>query len=401
MNLLNNAFSFSFFFIGLNTAFFIFREAFLPLRVVYTLCVLYIAIRALYLLISRKESFSKSVLLGKYFIYVFSLLLSIGFSVAFFLQNVLSSIAILLLAIAFLKKANLKEYNSFFLGYKISLVINFIYAGIELLLLLVFNVQINQFLFFALNITDVTNVAEFGRISGLIWDPFLLGIFCATSFFIFKSKIAKIYILVILFFSGSRSGQVGFLIALIYYYYPLFINERKVILAFLIVFLVIPFLPAFIENTRFFDITNATISEGEMRRREYYTFIPKIWASDENPLRFFLGGAPLYTGARFYYANVDSVTRRTIARNDWAIESDWSGILLGRGIIGFLYYLYIFLMIILNQKCRILTAMSIAILFSGIGYNYSLAIFINFILFFASSFHLRLENKNLKSEVVQ
>jgi hypothetical protein len=124
------------------------------------------------------------------------------------------------------------------------------------------------------------------------------------------------------------------------------------------------------------------------RRIEYVTFIPKIWTSDNSPLNIFLGGAPFYSGARFYFSQLKSDTNDTSTTEKWIIESDWSGIVLGRGVISFVYYLYIFLMIMLNQKNRKLKAISISILFAGIGYNYDLAIFINFILYFSSSFYV-------------
>jgi hypothetical protein len=44
---------------------------------------------------------------------------------------------------------------------------------------------------------------------------------------------------------------------------------------------------------------------------------------------------------------------------------------------------------ILNQINRKLKAISLAILFAGIGYNYDLAIFTNYILFFTSSFYVK------------
>jgi hypothetical protein len=132
------------------------------------------------------------------------------------------------------------------------------------------------------------------------------------------------------------------------------------------------------------------------RRIEYVTFIPKIWEVDNTPLNIFLGGAPFYSGARFYFSRLKSDTKDTSTTEKWAIESDWSGIVLGRGVISFIYYLYIFLMIMLNQKNRKLKAISLSILFAGIGYNYDLAIFINYILFFASSFYINPDKLSIK-----
>jgi len=393
---MRNKFSYSFFFIGLNTSFYIFREVFLPLKIVYILCNVYIAVRALYLLIMQKEYFSKNILLGKYFIFFLSLLLTYSFSNEYFFNNLISGISIFLISIAFLKKTNVIEFNSFFIGYKISLAINFIYSGFELILLLVYNISINQFLFEALNITGVQNVSKVGRISGLIWDPYLLGIFCATSFFIFKNKIIKIYIIIILYYSGSRSGYLGFLAACLYYYYPIFINDRKIIFALIIILFSLVITPIFITNTRFGKVGNQN-NVGEKRRLEYFTLIPQIWESDNTFLHPLIGGAPLYTGARFYYSKVESITKKSmsILKDKWSIESDWSGILLGRGLMGFIYYLYIFFIILLKQKNRKLKAISVSIFFAGVGYNYDLAIFVNYILFFASSFNLYSKNRNM------
>jgi hypothetical protein len=288
------------------------------------------------------------------------------------------------MAITFLKKTNMIEAYSFFSGYKISLIINFIYAGLELIFLLIFKISLNQRLLPFLGFIDKQDVSSYGRISGLLWDPFLLGIFCATGFFIFKNNCLKIYLLILLYYSGSRSGQIGLLIAIIYYYCKYFFSYRRVALLFFAVIILAILVPRFIDFDRGFHGT----SKLGNRRIEYVTFIPKIWQTDYSPLNVLLGGAPWYSGARFYFSQLKSDTNDTSINEKWAIESDWSGILLGRGIIGFFYYFYIYIVIILNQKNRKIKAISLVVFFAGIGYNYDLAIFINYILFFSSSFYI-------------
>jgi hypothetical protein len=172
-----------FFYIGFNAGFFVFREAIFLIKVTYIICNVFVALKALYYLLMNKEKYSNNVIIGKCYIFIFSLLLAVTYSINFFIQNLVASASIFLMAIVFLKKTNIIEAYSFFLGYKISLIINYIYAGFELIFLLFFKISINQTLFWVLGFTDV-QVGS--RISGLVWDPYILGIFCATGFFFLK-----------------------------------------------------------------------------------------------------------------------------------------------------------------------------------------------------------------------
>jgi len=380
---MNKLINFSFFFIGLNSCFFIFREVFFPLKIVYTACLFFLAIRILFIP-WNKSFYSKNILLGKFAIYFISLVVSISYSASFFFNNLSTSYSILFLACIFLFKTNNNEFKYFFYGYKISLIINFIYAGFELLFLLSYNISITSILIGLLGFHDRQDVSIYGRIAGLMWDPYLLGIFCATGFFLFKSNALRLYILVLLYYSGSRSGQIGLLAGLVYYYSINFKYKSKLVKSSCIVIGVFLIASQFIDFKRGFG---GTSKDGD-RRLEYVTYIPQIWDTDETFINTIIGGAPMYSGGRFWYSNLNSATNRTIKRDDWIIESDWSGILLGRGIIGFLYYLLIYIMIIANQKDRNIKAICLCIFFAGIGYNYDLAIFINFILYFASSYYL-------------
>ena len=373
-----------FFYIGLSTSFFIFREAFFIIKVTYIACNVFVALRSLHLLLICKDNYSNNVLMGKYLIFTFSLFLAATYSIGFFTQNLVASVSIFLMAITFSKKTNMIEAYSFFLGYKISLIINFIYAGLELFFLLFFKIGLNQMLLPFLGFIDKQNAFLSGRISGFLWDPYLLGILCATGFFLFKNNYIKLYLLILLYYSGSRSGQVGLVAAVVYYYSKYFFSYRRVVLLFFAIIILVFLTPRFIDFNRGFHGT----SKYGNRRIEYVTFIPKIWQTDTSPLNIFLGGAPFYSGARFYFSQLKSDTNDTSTNEKWAIESDWSGSILGRGVIGFFYYFYIFVIILLNQNNRKLKAVSLTIFFAGIGYNYDLAIFINYILFFSSSFYI-------------
>ncbi|GHT70794.1 hypothetical protein FACS1894110_22880 [Spirochaetia bacterium] len=117
--------------------------------------------------------------------------------------------------------------------------------------------------------------------------------------------------------------------------------------------------------------------------------------TDKTVLNMLLGGAPALTGARFRYSGLKSNVNDTSVDADWSIESDWSGIILGRGIIGLLYYFYVFFVIFKNQKDTKVIALCLTILFAGIGYYYDTAIFINYILFFAASFHINFKKNKI------
>ena len=381
-------------FIGLNTSLFIFRDAFSVVKFIYTASIVLFAMTSI-----TKVYFGKAVGNGLYFIkiltFILSLLLSLNYSMDFFIANFTGLFSLFLLAVMFLSKSSYEELDAFIAGYKLSLLIDFIYAGIQLVIILCTGININNFLLFYIGHTSSIDAKMSTRIAGLCWDPYLLGMFCATGFFLFKSKIFKLYILILLYFSSSRAGQVGWFAAFCFFYWK---NIRRWLTPrrFALVSFCFLFLPLLLPKV--FDALDFGRGFNKKsvgwRRVEYIIDIPRIWEADESIFPVLFGGAPYYTGARFYYSEIESMTNATIRRPLWTIETDWPGTILGCGIIGFIVYVLLYVHVLLHSKNKILKALCLAIFVGGIGYQYNLAVFSNIIFAFA------LCALDLKSEII-
>ena len=149
------------------------------------------------------------------------------------------------------------------------------------------------------------------------------------------------------------------------------------------------FIPSFI-NALDFDRGFSRKSQG-WRRVEYITKIPEIWKEDNSPFLAIFGGAPAYTGARHVLTSVDSMAKKDSLRLGkekgiyWTVETDWFGILVGRGIFGFIVYLSLYLYIVFSKVNRKNKAVAIAVLMAGVGYYYDTAIFSMFTIYFAGT----------------
>lgn len=375
-----------FFYIGLNSTLNIFRDSIGSIYILYVLSMGGLACCSLVQLFFLEKKIGEWPFYLKIFSIIISLLVSYIYGINFMMENLIGLSSIFLLAIIFIVKPQRIELEYFIKGYKYSLLIDFIYATIQLLVLLSTNMNINGYLYSFLNIDRDASWET--RIAGLCWDPYLLGMFCATGFFLFKSKWVKIWILVLLFFSYSRAGQVALLGGGVYYYYPI-IKKKLSIRNFAFFLLCLSVLLLFL-----FPIIFAKLDFGRgftkesvgWRRVEHYTYFPKIWSNDKSIMQPLFGGAPYYSGARFYYSEVDSMCKRTISRYDWMIESDIAGILWSRGILGFFVHLFIYMYTIVKSRYRLLSTLAVVIFFGGIGYNYDLAIFTNMIVLFVMNY---------------
>jgi lipoprotein signal peptidase len=69
----------------------------------------------------------------------------------------------------------------------------------------------------------------------------------------------------------------------------------------------------------------------------------------------------------------------------WCVETDWFGLLLGRGIFGILVYISLFLRILTKKVNRTNKAIALAIFVGGVGYLYDSAIFTSFMLYFCAT----------------
>lgn len=386
---------FLFWFIGFNAAFFIFRDAFSIVKLAYTVSILLLALLSLYRLFIYKKAGCPVFFLKMFSIVMALLLCCWQYNSDFFIREIIGTASLFLMWGIFSYYPTDDECYSYLRGYKLSLIIDYIYAGIQLFILLFFNVNITDYLLFYIGHSSEIPFRVSTRIAGLCWDPYVLGIFCATGFFLFKAKIIRLYILVLLYYSSSRAGQLGLLAGCVFYYWKDLkrkLNMRNIWIFFLVLSF-IPLVTPFMVKTLNLDRGFSRQSSG-WRRVEYIVCFPEVLATDKSIFPAIFGGAPVNSGARFYYSEIPTVTNTESRTPYWGIETDFFGTLYGRGIFGFLIYLYFYFYIFLHSHNKLLKALSACFFAAGFGYYFEFAIFSNFILFFALN-----KKKNEVSEV--
>lgn len=390
---------FCFFYIGLMTGLMIFRNVIHVLGLLYNLCVAYLAVRSIWICVQDKCLLTIWPFRFKILALCLSLTFSLCFSVEFFAKNLVALASQFLMCFIFLKIPSERETKSFIKGFKIVLAINYAFALLQLIIIKIYKVNIFYYLGFYLGLYDSASLAEtsVSRITGLIWDPYVLGMFCAIGFFLFKKRWMKILIIVLLFFSYSRSGEVGFVAAFCYWIYPDLkkILKRQHLALPLMLLLFVPFLFLLPKALDKMDFSRGFSRESQgWRRIEYITKIPEVWAEDNNPFLAIFGGAPFYTGARYMFTSVDSMAKtdqQRLSGGDeekavcWVVETDWFGLLIGRGIFGLLAYLSLFFYIFKMNIARTNKAVAMAVFIAGVGYYFDSAIFACFMVYFAGS----------------
>lgn len=330
--------------------------------------------------INRKTNF---IFLCRVLALVCAILASIFYSSDFFNRTLQESISTICLFIICLNNVNENEVNAFLDGYKISVIINFIYCIFQAIFH-IWGIEINSLLYKAINldyygrymeILSRESITATSRVSGLIWDEYTIAMFCVTCFFLFENKLLKAISIIILVLSQSRAGLLACFASFAYYFWPK-VKRKK---TFLFAMIAIPVFLILVLN--YVDLSRGFVKNSAgWKRIEYITLLPDVITFDHNPVTLFFGGSPAYTGAKFYLSQTKSVTNLYNRNPFWSIESDFLGILYGQGIFGFIVYLLFFGFIIKNQKIRKYKAIAIAIFAGGIGYNYYYAVFANMLL---------------------
>lgn len=359
---------------------------------------IYLAFRSLWICLYKKSSLSAWPFRLKLLAICLSLTFSLCFSVEFFAKNLVALTSQFLMCFIFLKKANRNEISSFIKGFKVVLAINYIFATIQLVIIKVYGVNIFYYLGFYLGLYESASSAttQVSRITGLIWDPYVLGMFCAIGFFLFKKVWTKLWILVLLYFSYSRAGEVGFVAGFCYWILPRLkrIFKKDFFALPFALLLCVPFFSFLPKALDAMDFNRGFSRDSQgWRRVEYITKIPEIWAEDNNPFLVIFGGAPFYSGARFMFTPVDSFTKNEtilLSGGDeeklyyWTVETDWFAILIGRGIFGLFAYLSLFFYIFKMKISRTNKAIAMAVFIAGVGYYYDSAIFSCFMIYFCA-----------------
>ena len=118
--------------------------------------------------------------------------MSFAVSIEFLSRTLAAALPVILLYMAKLKQPIEGEYNSFILGLKQAILIDLIYAvfqGIGMLK----GIDINHILFTVLNMSEdliaQSDLAfRYHRLTGMIWDPFVIGMFSVICFYFFHHK---------------------------------------------------------------------------------------------------------------------------------------------------------------------------------------------------------------------
>ena len=293
------------------------------------------------------------------------------------------------------------EIIKFYKGLKIGVFINLVWATLELILWNLGKIRLNEIIFEKilgynvghtwLNTKFVFNY-EMIRVCGFAWDPSFLGVLSVLGVFIFKNKYLKLYSLFILFNTYSRSGQVALIFTFLSVNFITKlkkINYKKIIQLIIVIILGISIVNYFIGTTK-----NSHI--GDKRRLQYYFSAIESTYINKNIFLFLWGGSPFKTGNPLYL-NKSLQEKTLLSKNmtvGWRIESDWAGILTGRGWLNFLLYLYIHIYVLFVCKNKDLKNITMIFLFAGIGYTYENSIVINlFLIYFYNNFKRRQNNE--------
>lgn len=391
--------AFCFSYVGLMSGLFIFRNIFKPLGILYNLSIVFLAIRSFWLCLKARKTLTIWPFRFKLLALCLSLIFSLCFSTEFFARNLVALTSQFLMCFIFLKIPEKYEIQAFIKGFKIALAINYIFAVIQFAIIKMYGINIFYYLGFYLGLYDSVNLAEVetARITGLIWDPYVLGMFCAIGFFLFKKIWIKFLAVFLLYFSYSRAGEVGFAAAFCYWILPKLkrIFKKDYFALPFALLLCVPFFSFLPKALDAMDFNRGFSRDSQgWRRVEYITKVPEVWAEDNNPFLAFFGGAPFYSGARYLFSSVDSMIKDDVIRKAggdeeklfyWTVETDWFAILIGRGIFGLFAYLALFICIFKMKIARINKTIAMAVFIAGVGYYYDSAIFSSFMVYFAGS----------------
>ena len=351
------------------------------IRLLKYLTMLFILMKTTYFAF-KDNKFHITILTFFFLSYIPSLLMSATLSFDLFFLNIGDFFTIAFLFYFF----SLYRFNGDIIGivktsvYIVSLV--YVLWGIVQFIFYRMHINLNNVLFLLLaqtadaTITDLSSQVFMPqnpfipyRLTGFAMDPFYLGFFCNYVIFLSKKRLIKLLALFCLIFSFSRSNLLGFCI---YLAYKLFSSSRN----FKEKYISKPFVCISVPLVILISFVIVFFSQGvgaTHNHRIFYFLLPFSIFS-ENPLLLPFGGSPILTGGiyPFYsYLSEFAYLPKTMSENfAWAIESDWAGIVIGRGFFGIITYLLIFADIVLKKKIPVENkVLAIAVFIGGVGYD--------------------------------
>lgn len=372
-------------FIGINTFLQVFRAAYKSIMILYAISLTILAVYSMCCFGYQVEKRIRLWVLVKFLSYILAIIVAFTISVEFGYKNIVACYSIILVLIIIIKKPLDYECKAFIKGLKISIIINLLYSFLDFLCRFLFDFNLTTLLLRMVGMNDRADIYDSNignRITGLTWDPFVLGGCCAFGFYLFKSKYLRGAIIFILLCSGSRSGILGFVLGLIIEYRKQIFKKSKALIIIFVVFVIL-----FLNYNIILDFALRGFDKSSFgyMRVEYITLIPSV-IRESSILQILFGGAPAYSGGRIVLTGISSMINETYQTLYWTIESDWGNAFYGRGVFGFISYIIIYLGLIKKQSNKRFRALFLTILFAGIGYYYDTSIYVNLILHFLSEF---------------
>lgn len=293
-----------------------------------------------------------------------------------------------------LLKKNINILDLIIKAIKLSVIIELLWMGIQLIFYHLFGIDINKLLF--VDFLHMVDNASFIRNwkwypSGLSWHSAVLAPLFVMGIFFFKNKKVRILILIASLICGNRTTLIGVLLSLLFFF-VIYIKNNKIkfhrlrikikskiftkknlTILFVILVILIFLLAITGVNTKINEYFNMQLNKFLSHNKDastaahlgYYSDYFKILKTSTIPQIFFGYG----TGCSGY--TITSLYGRYAGEGTWAIESDIVNILVSRGIIGFIgYYYFLFYIMVKGLKYDVrYFAFIFIIIIQGFGYN--------------------------------
>lgn len=345
----------------------------------------------------------------------------------YFIQCSFIYIPMMILFSSCCEKNKLKEYliNAIVLTARIQ----FIFSVIQVISWFIFSFDVGEWLSALLYPVVTVNSTEnwsclypqgnviLCRPTGFNSDPNFYTIVILLGMVLEKKIYIKFMYLVMIFFSGTRSGIIVVLllclVKLISGVRTKRIKTKKIIkITAIISFCVIAFMTGYSSNSSFqnivdeqagvmisrFDITDTSnMSLSTQRHILYYPYGLNIYIEDLNIIQKLIGAGPRTSGS--IMQNDTSIATKLRFNYDftWSLECDVMELLLGYGIIGFCLYYYNIIKLL--QKEKIYKDIFLVILFDGIMYGISSTTVVNLIFMIFGCFGKNTETEMLEEDI--
>ena len=357
--------------------------------------------------ILKKIRVNKNIMILYYILILISIFFGLKYNDLFYtnLKSFETIRVIIFIYMAIFLKIKNNYIEEFLRGIKYTIFLNLVWATFELILWNLNGFALNDYIFRIVLKIETThtwlNIRNGNiRVCGFSWDPLNLGILSSMGYFLYKNKYMKSYSLVILYFTGSRAGQLGLILTILCNY--ILKNKFKleeIIKKYLIILMLCIF-GIWIYTNKIQNIS----ATGDLRRKAYYLSAVKSTLINNELGSFLFGGSPFYSGNILASNEIlvkETYLNERMTTSNWKIESDWAHILTGRGWIGLISYfgLFIFSYFKIKEYNLQMSQMILLYFFAGIGYYYENSIFINILLIYVNqNYKFKLNKREVRYE---